>query len=300
VSRLCNLTPYFLTLCRFFDNTGAVAGVFALVGLAAASIILFVIFYVRRRRRNARMQHDNEVSATLAAAGFHRSPLDDDDENPGMRQMSPHSSAPSATFLDMNVPEDGNGFNPYAGYAFPPTGASREGYIPARTSSPPAGAMHDRSASEQFISHSASHSAGSYEPLLASYHNRDGSIAAPAAVATAPTPPPRNPRRISGPSTVPHMSPVAPSVAPDVSRGKSVGSSSVYSSESTGDDRLDPGLRQKQKSDGEDSDLEDNKDYSRPVLAVSCPLCLNSSLIFIWSTRYEIYRTLSVRTLETS
>ncbi|KAF4572944.1 hypothetical protein EYR36_007454 [Pleurotus pulmonarius] len=67
----------------FFSNTGAVAGVFVLVGLAAASILLFVIFAVRRRRRTQRIEHDTAVSATLAAAGYGRSPIvDDDDDGP--------------------------------------------------------------------------------------------------------------------------------------------------------------------------------------------------------------------------
>lgn len=65
----------------FFSNTGAVAGVFVLVGLAAASILLFIFFAVRRRRRTRRLEHDTAVSATLAAAGFNRAPLDDDDDD---------------------------------------------------------------------------------------------------------------------------------------------------------------------------------------------------------------------------
>lgn len=69
---------------RFFQNTGAVAGVFVLVGLAATSILIFVFFYIRRRRRRALVEHDTAVSATLAAAGFTRRALDDDlDEAPG-------------------------------------------------------------------------------------------------------------------------------------------------------------------------------------------------------------------------
>lgn len=57
------------------------AGVFVLVGLAAASILLWIFFAVRRRRRTQRLEHDTAVTATLAAAGFHRAPLDDDDDD---------------------------------------------------------------------------------------------------------------------------------------------------------------------------------------------------------------------------
>ena len=48
------------------------------------SILIFIAFYVRRRRRRARIEHDTAVSATLAAAGFKRSPLDDDMDGPSV------------------------------------------------------------------------------------------------------------------------------------------------------------------------------------------------------------------------
>lgn len=50
------------------------------------------------------------------------------------------------------------------------------------------------------------------------------------------------------------------------------GASSVYSSESTGDDRLDPGLRHRRHEETDRAstrDLKDEEDYSRPVLGVS-------------------------------
>lgn len=78
----CLLNYGFKTvLCSFFSNTGAVAGVFVLVGLAAASILLWIFFAVRRRNRTRRLEHDTAVSATLAAAGFNRAPLDDGDDD---------------------------------------------------------------------------------------------------------------------------------------------------------------------------------------------------------------------------
>ena len=43
----------------------------------------------------------------------------------------------------------------------------------------------------------------------------------------------------------------------------------MYSSDNTQDDRLDPGLRQRQQDDGHSTmDLRDEEDYSRPVLGV--------------------------------
>lgn len=238
-----------------------------LVGLAAASIILFIIFYIRRRRRTRRMEHDNAVSATLTAAGFHRAPLDDDDEHEDgsrmqMSQHSPRSSIPSAGRLSAYIDNVEGGYNPYADVGHPPIG--RDDYTPVRSPSPPPGAGSGvfgnirGNASEQRISHSASHSAGSYEPLLASFYQAQntGDNSGP------PSPPPRNPRRLSDTKN-------QPSPTTQNTEGNDA-ASSVYSSESTGDDRLDPDLRRRLKddSDSDRADLRDNEDYSRPVLGV--------------------------------
>ena len=86
---------------RFFRNKGAVAGVFLIVGLAAASIVLFIFFYIRRRRRTQRLEHDTAVASTLAAAGYNRRPLDgDDDDEKGDRRVSTPSALthPNSSF----------------------------------------------------------------------------------------------------------------------------------------------------------------------------------------------------------
>jgi hypothetical protein len=152
----------------FFKNTGAVAGVFAVVGLGAAAIVLWLIFFIRRRRRTRRLEHDTAVSATLAAAGFNRSPLhDDEDSSTGPRGRSPGSSSrldmaqrrsdsqlgfmppsmrhrqPSGTFPPYTdpfaTPHMHDDFNPYVmpGATATFSSAGREGYVPAPTSSPP-------------------------------------------------------------------------------------------------------------------------------------------------------------------
>jgi len=71
---------------QFFRNKGAVAGVFLIVGLAAASIVLFLFFFIRKRRRTRRLEHDTAIASTLAAAGYNRGPVDGDDDVRG--QMS--------------------------------------------------------------------------------------------------------------------------------------------------------------------------------------------------------------------
>ncbi|KAL0951231.1 hypothetical protein HGRIS_007952 [Hohenbuehelia grisea] len=159
----------------FFANTGAVAAVFTLTGLAAMSILLFIVFAIRRRRRNLKLEHDTAVSASLAAAGVYRSPLDDDDDparqeirsrsrygspelEMGHRSSSGHAigtagsrlsavhSSHSGPYLDSPVrenPPTDEGYNPYSDYSLGAGGAAaaalaREGYYTAaRTSSPP-------------------------------------------------------------------------------------------------------------------------------------------------------------------
>ncbi|TFK77126.1 hypothetical protein BDN72DRAFT_830297 [Pluteus cervinus] len=255
----------------FFKNTGAVAGVFLLVGLTATSIILWIIFAIRRRRRTRRLDHDTAVSATLAAVGFHRTPLDDDDDpanashrsrygSPEAEMMHRSSSAfavnsissiPSGArtsgYLDPHTPEGSTHqeqYNPYIDYGGGPPSAY------TRTATPSSVAVYGHrtsgSAGDVITSHSAS---GSYEPLLASYYkpNPDQPQAS-----APPTPPPRNPRR--------------PSVK-NIKEGSQISSPASQSEHGTSvDERLDPGLRNRNQS--EESDLKDNEDYSRPVLGV--------------------------------
>lgn len=215
------------------------------------------------------MEHDNAVSATLTAAGFHRAPLDDDDDDNNnedgsrmqMSQHSPRSSIPSAGRLSAYMDNVEGGFNPYADVGHP---MGRDDYMPVRSPSPPPGAGGGvfgnirGNASEQRISHSASHSAGSYEPLLASFYQSQNN----ADSSGPPSPPPRNPQRLSDIKNQP---------SPTTQNSEvNDATSSLYSSESTGDDRLDPDLRRRLKddSDSDKADLRDDEDYSRPVLGV--------------------------------
>ncbi|KAI1797932.1 hypothetical protein LXA43DRAFT_877494 [Ganoderma leucocontextum] len=207
---------------QFFRNKGAVAGVFLIVGLSAASIALFIFFYVRRRRRTQRLEHDAAVASTLAAAGFNRRPLDDDEE----KAASPRrSSAPSATMSTLpnsssssgalnlamptgarpptadsaavpSAPSPGPDFDPYAVLGTPPPAvfpsqARKDGYLPARTASPPPGAYdrtrrqtHSTSTSASW-GHAAKGSVASTEPLLAGYYS--GIVTEPSTPAMGPT-----------------------------------------------------------------------------------------------------------------
>ncbi|KAF7306903.1 hypothetical protein MIND_00482800 [Mycena indigotica] len=226
----------------FFHNTGAVAGVFVLVGVALAAIVLFTIFGLRRRHRTRQIEHETAVSATLAAAGFRRTPFDDDDDRGRPQQMRVRtgsalatSSLPSAGRVSgyLDSPGLDDTFNPYNEYGAPP--APSHGYMPARTNSPPPPIEREPSGPEHNVSHSASQSVGSTEPLLAAFNR---------ASSAPPTPPPRNPKR-------------AMQSQPETENRHRSTASSVYSSESVVDERTNPALRH--------SDIQDAEDYSRPL-----------------------------------
>jgi hypothetical protein len=62
----------------FFDNTGAVAGTFSVVGLVGLGILIFIITAVIRRRRAERFDKDVALAAAEAAATAHNPDFDDD------------------------------------------------------------------------------------------------------------------------------------------------------------------------------------------------------------------------------
>ena len=71
------------SILRFFQNTGAVAGVFTAVGLIAVVIVIAVIINIVRRRRAQKF--DREIAEAAAEAAVARAPafLDDDTDNYG-------------------------------------------------------------------------------------------------------------------------------------------------------------------------------------------------------------------------
>lgn len=196
---------------------------FLIVGLAAASIVLFLFFFIKRRHRNRRLEYDTAVASTLAAAGYNRQPLDGDDydEGGGMRQRRRSSPSALATVSSLGTQaaavqpytDDPTGrraeFDPYSAYSAappqtPPASARRDGYVPARTSSPPLGHSHSASTSSMGHvmgggGHIPRESAGSFEPLLAAAGGSAPSTPGPVAPSTSAGPPPaippKSPRR---------------------------------------------------------------------------------------------------------
>ena len=61
----------------FFDNTGAVAGTFSVVGLVGLGILIFIITTVIRRRRAEKFDEDVALAAAEAAATAHNPDFDD-------------------------------------------------------------------------------------------------------------------------------------------------------------------------------------------------------------------------------
>jgi hypothetical protein len=165
--------------------------VFAVVGVALASIALWLVLFVRRRRRTRRLEHETAVSATLAAAGFGRSPLhDDEEESEDMHSSGNRSSAfmgqrpGSASILGSRAPSTFAAYtDPFAGapatyghggpspealygYDMHGPGPAREGgYAPTRTGTPPL-LPPGLPAAAQTPGRSAHQHTSSYEPLL--------------------------------------------------------------------------------------------------------------------------------------
>ncbi|KAL4070910.1 hypothetical protein J3A83DRAFT_3306417 [Scleroderma citrinum] len=261
------------------SNTGAVVGVFIVVGLAAASIVLWILFAIRRRYRVRRLEHDSAIQAAVAAAGFNRAPLDDDDDG---HTRTPHSRSQFSSEMGQRGSYFGSlhnfglsqyddeqaGFNPYADYPNLHQGSrNTAGYVPAPTASPPPGAERptvSAAGTEEFNSnrdrkssfgHTPTYSAGSFEPLLSGYaQNSEPPPNHP------PTPPPRNPQRL-----------VDASNTNDQGAGSSVpfGADNEGSSDGGVDERLDPAIRKRKRTNSlGTAGLKDEEDYSRPVLTV--------------------------------
>ncbi|KIM85166.1 hypothetical protein PILCRDRAFT_817153 [Piloderma croceum F 1598] len=278
----------------FFKNTGAVAGVFVLVGLSVAGICLWIFFAIRRRRRTQKLERDSAVSASLAAAGFKRTDLEDDvDFGRHSRNTLADLEMAQRSTSGFGRSDNGDLFDPFAGYATASHGArggAREGgYLPAAPASPTLPFLgmnayldqgrlsdHEDGGRDRRISGTGHTSAASYEPLLAY------ATAAPSPSLEhdddnrPPTPPPRNPLRIlhgsqpGSPSGTPTFD--FSQATPDIRLSDHDRVSSEYSDESADhDDRLNPGLMRRTRagSTGDSiNDLRDDEDYSRPVLAV--------------------------------
>ncbi|KAG9104116.1 hypothetical protein FRC07_009846, partial [Ceratobasidium sp. 392] len=78
----------------FFQNTGAVVGVFVVVGVVATALAVFVITTLIRRRRAK--QFDRDVQEAAREAALAQAPVDDDDY-PANASYNTHASQPMST-----------------------------------------------------------------------------------------------------------------------------------------------------------------------------------------------------------
>ena len=234
-----------------------------IVGLGAATICLWIFFFIRRRRRRRRIDHETAVSASLAAAGYNRAPIDDEEDfgpGPGMRER--FNSMGSRPTISTPITEEErvadaaaavNLYDPYADFGRTTGGVA--GYSLARSDSP----SHGRDSS---YSSGMSRPPGAGNPPRYSTGSTDPLITAmPAAppgpsAQPAPTLPSRSPKRLA--ATAVQFQPSQQSTVATSTRGSDDRSSSP-------DDRLDPTMVSLQRDRTNSQDLRDDMDYSRRV-----------------------------------
>ncbi|KAF9651871.1 hypothetical protein BDM02DRAFT_3109979 [Thelephora ganbajun] len=211
------------SVLSFFQNKGAVAGVFVVVGLATTAIAFFVLFWFRRRRKTRRLDHDAAVAATLAEHGYGRQSLiDADDDHPASdpRAMATPSGSGSSADMRASTPSMTlGGFNPgpvsaggygrqshdlpyladSLGHAYNPYTDNEVQHRNASPGQSNSGGMPSFSlpsvpgVGRPFFGHGPKDSMGSSEPLLGANSGSD----TPPEPAT-PVIPPRNPLRLLG------------------------------------------------------------------------------------------------------
>ena len=81
----------------FFDNTGAVAGTFVVVGLVVTSAVLAFIVFMLRRRRRQRLDRDVAAAAAAAAAAASSRHFDDEEDHERPAVMSQYGGYYAAT-----------------------------------------------------------------------------------------------------------------------------------------------------------------------------------------------------------
>lgn len=251
-------------------NKGAVAAVFLIVGLAAATICLWIFFFIRRRRRRRRIDHETAVSASLAAAGYNRTPIDDEDTfGPGAGMRERYNSMGSHPTISTPITEEERAaeaaavahfYDPYADFGRPVGGIA--GYAPVRSDSP---SQHGRDSSySSGVSrppgsvNAPRQSTGSLDPLLAGMAAPPPGPPGPPEYSdqSGPMVPARSPRRLADAK----IQPLQQIAAANSARGSDGRSSS--------DGRLDPALTSSNTDRTNSQDLRDDMDYSRPVLEV--------------------------------
>jgi hypothetical protein len=206
------------------------------------------------------------VSASLAAAGYNRAPIDDEENfgpGPGMQErfnsMGSRPTISTPITEEERVAEGAASDNLYDPYAdFGRTAGGVAGYSVARSDSPSQygrdGSYSSGMSRPPGVGNPPRYSTGSTDPLITAMPAAPpGPSAQP-----APTLPTRSPKRLA--ATVVQFQP---------SQQSTVATSTRSSDDrSSPDDRLDPAMVSLQRDRTNSQDLRDDMDYSRRVLEV--------------------------------
>lgn len=242
---------------------------FVLVGLAVAAICVGLCLFVRRRRRRQKLERDAAVSASLAAAGFKRTDLDDEDDVDFSLRSRVASDMEMGQRSGSRLARSDDGFSGARGRVGEPNSSPTLPQLPF---------MGEDAFEDPFLDDNARDrrygtghvSSTSYEPLLAAFAQAEADTPSPETRANRrpPTPPPRNPLRALR----------SRSESPTVARADNTPTINLmnYSSDNVDRaDRFDSGLLRNTSIGA--STMRDERDYSRPVLAVRNITDLSSS-----------------------
>ncbi|BEJ07886.1 hypothetical protein CcaverHIS641_0411550 [Cutaneotrichosporon cavernicola] len=108
----------------FFQNTGAVAGVFVVVGLVVAAGIGAFTFFTLRRRRRQRLDRDVAAAAVAAAAAQQPRFDDDDDHSPAMTQYGAYYASNTSHDFENSTPQSTRGYDYEAAGGYDPYAAN--------------------------------------------------------------------------------------------------------------------------------------------------------------------------------
>lgn len=148
----------------FFSNTGAVAGTFIAVGIAAVAMILGGLWFIRRRRRQRALDEDLRVAAGGAGdggAGTSRFQDDDDDDDfeASTNAHGSYSSPPMTQYSPFSLPGGAAPPNqPYYGAQPPANESGASNYLPAMAAGAAAGGAAAGYASQGY------NGGGGYQP----------------------------------------------------------------------------------------------------------------------------------------
>ena len=175
----------------FFSNTGAVAGVFVVVGLVVVGIIIALGFLCFRRRRRQRL--DREVTAAAVAASnqhSQRSPLDEDvgyARTPSGAGAETSESYPSTVNQPMTQYNNygasygqAGGYDPYvhdAGHSYAAAGygtGAAAGYHGLQPEGQGTGYYFDPAQAHEY-----QHPQGPYDDAYGGYSGGEGSVDTP-------------------------------------------------------------------------------------------------------------------------